>query len=59
MEDFANEVDFLKPEINFFNFELYKNYAYKTIPWTINSVSILEELERVNVYGVITEVPEK
>ena len=59
MEDFANEVDFLKPEINFFNFELYKNYAYKTIPWAVNSVSLLEELERANVCGVITDVPEK
>lgn len=59
MEDFANEVDFLKPEINFFNFELYKNYAYKTIPWTVNSTSLLIELERANVYGVITDVPEK
>ena len=59
MEDFSNEVDFLKPEINFFNFELYKNYTYKTIPWTVNSTSLLEELEKANVYAVITDVPEK
>jgi glycerophosphoryl diester phosphodiesterase len=58
IEEYLNEVDFLKPNINFLT-EDYKFYSQKIIPWVVNDNRDFEYIRNFNLYGVITDFPDK
>jgi len=58
IEEYLNEVDFLKPNINFLT-EDYKFYSQKIIPWVANDNRDFEYIRNFNLYGVITDFPDK
>ncbi|MGB9749303.1 MAG: glycerophosphodiester phosphodiesterase [Caldisericia bacterium] len=56
--DYLNEVDFLKPNINYLT-EDYKKFSERVIPWIVNEVKDFKYIKEFNLWGVITDFPEK
>lgn len=58
IKEYLNEVDFLKPNINYLTKD-YKLYSQKVIPWVVNDSKEFEYIKEFELYGVITDFPDK
>ncbi|MGC9089618.1 MAG: glycerophosphodiester phosphodiesterase [Caldisericia bacterium] len=58
LEIYIKEVDFLKPNIDFVNYE-YKKFSSVTIPWVVNEKEKAEFLKDLNVFAIITDFVDK
>lgn len=54
--DYLNEVDFLKPNINYLTKD-YKKFSQRVIPWVVNEVKDFKYIKEFNLWGVITDFP--
>lgn len=58
IKEYLIEVDFLKPNINYLTKD-YKLYSQKVIPWVVNDSKEFEYIKEFELYGVITDFPDK
>lgn len=55
---YVKEIDFLKPQFNYIN-EEYIPYKDKVIAWTVDEEEKVEYLLKMDIWGIITNFPDK
>ncbi|MCX7942133.1 MAG: glycerophosphodiester phosphodiesterase family protein, partial [Dictyoglomaceae bacterium] len=55
---YAKEIDFLKPHFHYIN-EEYVPYKDKTIAWTVDEEENIDYLLKMDIFGIISNFPDK